>query len=234
MVHNAPSGTYKVFHGPGGEIARSTIEAWRKHEQQQQAELERASAASRKARPLPPGWSARLVNAPSKTYKVFHGPGGEIARSMIEAWRKHGQQEAWRKPEPEGGGSSTDQHDKHEKDWPQEDDEEDDVEDDEEDGGEEAEEVLSLVAVEIDPREANPGVDHRCCICLEDCLDGTQDAAQDASQSAESWGRATCCQAKFHHQCLVQWLQQSEYANLCPSCRCKVKSTSSRRLLSAE
>ena len=46
------------------------------------------------ARPLPPGWSAVAHTSPSRTYNVYHGPGGKTTRSMIEAWRTHGEEQA--------------------------------------------------------------------------------------------------------------------------------------------
>ena len=39
-------------------------------------------------RPLPPGWSAVVHTSASRTYRVYHGPGGATARSTLEAWRR--------------------------------------------------------------------------------------------------------------------------------------------------
>lgn len=40
-------------------------------------------------RALPPGWSAVAHTSPNRIYKTYHGPGGETARSTLEAWRRH-------------------------------------------------------------------------------------------------------------------------------------------------
>jgi len=161
---------------------------------------------------------------------VFVGPDGRVERSMVKAWEAHKRSTA--EGQQEGVGEEKDEKQQQEEkrqqqEEKQQEEKQQEEECDDDEPGDALEEVVSLVAVAIDPREANPGVDRRCGICLDDCLDGTQ----TASQADGSWGRTVCCQAKFHHQCLVQWLRQSEYANVCPQCRTKQKSMSSRRLL---
>ena len=38
---------------------------------------------------LPPGWSEQRHHATAKDYSTYHGPSGEKARSLPDAWRKH-------------------------------------------------------------------------------------------------------------------------------------------------